>query len=83
MRDDLVNNQNQMDDISLNHANRWLKDHQNLSPKDLEKLGNEHSFMALEALRELADTYNVSYDSTTRAHELADRISIAMDQGSA
>lgn len=75
-----MNNQD-INHATIKHASNWLSEHGQPSPGELEKLGNENSFRALEELREIADAYNVTYDMTLTQRELADRINAAMSKG--
>lgn len=69
------------DDVLMQHANEWLNDHGQPSDAYLKRLADENTVEAKDQLFEIADQYNIVYDSATPMQELIEKIRLYMDMG--
>jgi len=65
----------------IQNSLEWLNDHGHPSFSHLQKLAGEGTIESRDQLEELADGYNIQYDSTTGVGELVNRIRLYMNLG--
>jgi hypothetical protein len=73
---------NQLDENEIiQHSQEWLNDHGQPSYSHMRKLADEGTVESRDQLEELADQYDVQYDSSTSLQELIERIRLYMNMG--
>jgi hypothetical protein len=65
----------------IQNSQEWLNDHGHPSFSHLRKMAEEGTIESRDQLEELADSYNIQYDSTTGPEELINRIRLYMNLG--
>jgi hypothetical protein len=68
-----------MADISIKHVDDFLSDHGRPNPDELEDLVTRNTPEAWEALRGLADQYDILVDDDTSPKDIAEKVRQAMD----
>ncbi len=71
---------NETDQHSIQQANDWLNQSGQPSYAILKSLTEQNTPEAMEALRQLADRYNVTYTLGTSPKEFLDMITLAMKE---
>jgi hypothetical protein len=69
---------NKQNDNNISGPEKWLDEHGNPNYFYLESLAEEDTLESLEALKEIADEYNVNYNTDDTTQVLVDKIVFAM-----
>ncbi len=68
-----------IDDLTIQHVDSFLSDHDRPSTSELEDLAQQQTPEAREALVSLAEEYDVSVDDATSPRDIAEKVRQAMD----
>lgn len=71
--------QDPSDRKELSHANEWFNEHGQPTFEQLKSLAEANTPEALEVLQQLADDYDITYDTTTDSMDLAEKVYAAME----